>query len=156
MASIVSLTASPTTLCPGEESTIMAVTEPADEKVEKWLKGTTPFPNDNADQNVFTFRASEAQFQPEEESRHGVHLRLSFPGANPQLALEPFHPLPTTLSYFRGADPAGWPANVPVWGGVRYANLYPNIDLELSDAGGLNLVCHIACATANVVSSKFD
>lgn len=86
--------------------------------------------------------------QMEDDTLHGVHIRLTFPGANPQPALEPLHPLTTTLSYFRGDDPAGWQANVPVWGGVRYVNLYPGIDLELSSAGGLNLVCHTACAAA--------
>jgi hypothetical protein len=61
-----------------------------------------------------------------------VHVRLSFPGANPHPRLEPFDRLDTHVSYFMGGDPAGWHADVPVWGGVRYVDLYPGIDLELA------------------------
>ncbi|MBX3058397.1 MAG: PKD domain-containing protein [Anaerolineae bacterium] len=94
------------------------------------------------------FPAQTDAIQMEDDTLHGVHIRLTFPGANPQPGLEAFHPLTTTLSYFRGSDPTGWQANVPVWGSVRYANLYPGVDLELSSAGALNLVCHASCATA--------
>ncbi|MCA9239694.1 MAG: SBBP repeat-containing protein [Planctomycetales bacterium] len=40
----------------------------------------------------------------------------------------------TTVSYFIGNDPEQWHPAVPVWGGVRYVDLYPGIDLELSAA----------------------
>lgn len=69
--------------------------------------------------------------------RQGVNLRLSFPGANPHPRLEPFDRLETHISYFRGNDPARWRGDVPVWGGVRYADLYPGIDLEWSAAAGI-------------------
>lgn len=36
------------------------------------------------------------------------------------------------MSYFVGEDPAKWRAAVPVWSGVRYVDLYPGIDLEVS------------------------
>jgi hypothetical protein len=65
-----------------------------------------------------------------------VNLRLSFPGANQQPALEPFNRLDTHVSYFIGNDPARWRADVPVWGGVRYRELYPGLDLEITGAGG--------------------
>ena len=61
--------------------------------------------------------------------QNAVNLRLSFPGANPQPALEPFDRLDTHVSYFIGNDPAKWRADVPVWGGVRYVDLYPGVDL---------------------------
>ncbi len=67
---------------------------------------------------------------------HGVYLRLTFPGANPRPRLEPFHRLDTVVSYFIGNDPDQWRLNVPVWGGVRYADLYPGIDLELTGQNG--------------------
>jgi hypothetical protein len=76
-------------------------------------------------------------------SELAVNLRLSFPGAGPA-ALEPFRPLTTTVSYFTGRDPSHWRPALPVWGGVRYVNLYPGLDLELAagPAGlGLRLVC---------------
>ena len=62
-------------------------------------------------------------------SRRGVHLRLTFPGANPSPRMEPFGRQKTIASYFRGPDAASWRAAVPVWAGVRYADLYPGIDL---------------------------
>lgn len=63
-----------------------------------------------------------------------VSLRLSFVGANPAPKVEAFGRLATRVSYFRGSDPAGWHANVPVWGGVRYEDVYPGIDLEMTGA----------------------
>ncbi|MBN1963519.1 MAG: SBBP repeat-containing protein, partial [Anaerolineae bacterium] len=60
----------------------------------------------------------------------------SFAGADPAPLLEPFDRLDTRVSYFLGSDPAGWHADVPVWGGVRYRDLYPGIDLEVTSAGG--------------------
>jgi hypothetical protein len=70
------------------------------------------------------------------QSRRGVNIKLSFVGANPHPRLEPFHRLDTHISYFLGDDPARWHADVPVWGGVRYVDLYPGIDLELSGEDG--------------------
>ena len=74
--------------------------------------------------------------ESEVENRQGVNLRLSFPNANPNPRLEPFERLETTVSYFLGNDPDGWRPDVPVWGGVRYVDLYPGIDLEVTSEGG--------------------
>ena len=65
-----------------------------------------------------------------------INLRLSFPGANPHPRLPVFHRLDTHVSYFIGADPRKWHADVPVWGGVRYVGLYPGLDLELVSTCG--------------------
>ena len=67
---------------------------------------------------------------------HGVHLWLSFPGANPHPRLEPFDRQDVAVNYYLGNDPARWHTNVPVWGGVRYADLYPGVDLEIAGADG--------------------
>ena len=71
-----------------------------------------------------------------EELRRGVNLRLSFPGANPTPCMEPFDRLDTVVSYFIGNDPAQWRPAVPVWAGVRYRDLYPGVDLELTGEDG--------------------
>ena len=42
----------------------------------------------------------------------------------------------TTVSYFIGNDPAQWRPDVPVWGGVRYVDLYPGVDLVLGGRDG--------------------
>lgn len=70
------------------------------------------------------------------EGAAGANLRLSFPGGNLHPRLQPFDPLATQVSFLTGDDPAGWRAGVPAWGGVRYVDLYPGIDLELSGAQG--------------------
>lgn len=62
-------------------------------------------------------------------------IRLALPGANPRPRLEPFDRLATRVSFFIGSDPAHWQADVPAWGGLRYRDVYPGLDLELSGAG---------------------
>jgi RHS repeat-associated protein len=71
-----------------------------------------------------------------DQPRRGVNLKLSFPGANPRPRLEPFNRLDTKVSYFTDDDPNKWRADVPVWGGVRYVDLYPGVDLEITGRNG--------------------
>jgi len=71
-----------------------------------------------------------------EKPRTGVNIRLSFPGANAHPRIEPFNRLDTVVSYFIGNDPDKWRPDVPVWGGVRYVDLYPGVDLEVASEGG--------------------
>ncbi|MEW5986902.1 MAG: SBBP repeat-containing protein [Chloroflexota bacterium] len=66
----------------------------------------------------------------------GGNLKLTFVGANPRPRLEPFGRLATHVSYFKGDDPAGWRPDVPVWSGVRYVDLYPGLDLEITSDNG--------------------
>ncbi len=80
-------------------------------------------------------RATPAAFV-EQTPRRSAQLKISFPGAKPHPRLEPFNRLPTKVSYFRGNNPANWRADVPVWGGVRYVDLYPGIDLEITGNAG--------------------
>jgi len=77
-------------------------------------------------------------------SRQGVAIKLSFVGANLHPVLEPFERLETRVNYFIGNDPKRWRTDVPVWGGVRYRDLYPGLDLEVSGEDGQwkwRLVC---------------
>jgi hypothetical protein len=71
-----------------------------------------------------------------DQPRRGVNLKLSFPGASPHPRLEPFNRLDTKVSYFIGNDLANWHPDVPVWGGVRYVDLYPGVDLEITSQNG--------------------
>jgi len=72
----------------------------------------------------------------EEPPRKAVNIKLSFPGSNLHPRIEPFNRLDTVVSYFIGNDPAKWHVAVPVWGGVRYVDLYPGVDLELRGENG--------------------
>ncbi|HEU5101999.1 MAG TPA: hypothetical protein VFU22_23415, partial [Roseiflexaceae bacterium] len=76
-----------------------------------------------------------ARAQRQASTPRGANIKLSFIGANPHPQIEGFNRLDTHLSYFHG-DESQWRADVPVWGGVRYYDLYPGIDLELSGAQG--------------------
>lgn len=69
-------------------------------------------------------------------SSKGVNIKLCFDGANPNPVLEPFNRLETSVNYFIGNEPEKWHSDVPVWGGVRYKDLYPGIDLEVSGKNG--------------------
>ncbi len=64
-----------------------------------------------------------------------IALKITFPGSNPDVRIEPFEPLTTTVSYFIGNDPEQWRPAVPVWNGVRYVDLYPGVDLALGGHG---------------------
>lgn len=66
----------------------------------------------------------------------GVNVKLSFSGANPAPRLEPFNRLDVRVSYLIGNDPVDWYTDVPVWGGVRYVDLYPGVDLEITGGVG--------------------
>src|SRR5262245_42404618 len=59
------------------------------------------------------------------------HARLVFSGSSPEAGIAGLEPLDATVSYFAGADPAGWIRNVPTFAAVRYRDLYPGVDLTV-------------------------
>jgi hypothetical protein len=69
-------------------------------------------------------------------AERGVNLRLSFVGANARPRLEPFEERDALISFFTGCDPDQWQTHVPAWGGVRYEELYPGVDLEITSQNG--------------------
>ena len=68
-------------------------------------------------------------------ARKMVTLKLSFPNAKLYPHLEPFDRLETVFNYYPDQNPDHWRANVPTWGGVRYRDLYPGLDLEITGIG---------------------
>ena len=86
----------------------------------------------------------------EDTPRKGANIKLSFVGTNPKVRLEPFNRLDTRVSYFIGNDPKKWRADVPVWGGARYKDLYPGIDLEITSEKGQMVQRVVARAGANL------
>ena len=79
-----------------------------------------------------------------------VNLKLTFKDANPHPRIEPFNRLDSVVHYYRGRDPDRWRTDAPVWGGVRYVDLYPGLDLEITGEGGRlawRLVCRADCAS---------
>lgn len=93
-----------------------------------WVSLTEPSPQSDPITEAERLDAVEAG----SEAGRQVNLKLSFVGANRHPRLEPFGPLDTRVSYFTGDDPANWRTSVPAWGGVRYVDIYPGIDLEVT------------------------
>jgi uncharacterized protein DUF11/beta-propeller repeat-containing protein len=56
-------------------------------------------------------------------------LRMTLARANPAAAISAGEPLPGKSNYFIGNDPQKWRTGIPQFAGVRYANVYPGIDL---------------------------
>jgi hypothetical protein len=77
------------------------------------------------------------------QSRWQANIKVSFVGLNPEAQMEPFNRLVGHFSYFRGAQDT-WRSNVPIWGGVRFIDLYPGIDLEVT-GDGHRLVQRLIC-----------
>lgn len=59
-----------------------------------------------------------------------------FEGANPQSQILPERPLPGYANYFLGNDPSKWASNVNSYGAIRYANIYPGIDVRFYAENG--------------------
>ncbi|MEO8034827.1 MAG: SBBP repeat-containing protein, partial [Acidobacteriota bacterium] len=60
--------------------------------------------------------------------RERVVTRLQFAGSTGARTVEGLEPLPGVSNYYRGNDPASWVRNVPRFGRVRLADVYPGID----------------------------
>lgn len=106
------------------------------------LSGATVFLADDA---IWLTAPASGATPARDPSIGGVGLRLSFAGAHSRPRIEPFERQPTRVAYFIGDRPSGWYADVPAWGGVRYRELYPRIDLELAGEAGhlaMRLVAH--------------
>ena len=56
-------------------------------------------------------------------------LRMKLVGANPNTKIAGMDELPGKSNYFIGNDPKKWRTNVPNYAKVRYANVYPGVDL---------------------------
>jgi hypothetical protein len=68
----------------------------------------------------------------QQESRKGVNLKVNLIGSNPHPTFESFNRVATSFSYFAGSDPSNWRSDVPAWGGIRYVDIYPGMDLEIT------------------------
>ncbi|HEY4361958.1 MAG TPA: hypothetical protein VGN17_13355 [Bryobacteraceae bacterium] len=58
---------------------------------------------------------------------HGS-LRLRFEGGTRAPKIQPEEALPGKTNYFLGDDPQRWHSDIPLFGKVRYRNVYPGID----------------------------
>jgi hypothetical protein len=56
-------------------------------------------------------------------------LRLQLLGSNSQAKVSGFEELPGRSNYFIGNEPKKWRTNIPTYASVRYASVYPGVDL---------------------------
>ncbi|MFZ0138302.1 MAG: SBBP repeat-containing protein, partial [Candidatus Sulfotelmatobacter sp.] len=68
--------------------------------------------------------SSASAVQPSEQ-----FVRMKLVGANPAATLAGADALPGKSNYIIGNDPQKWHSGIPQFGGVRYARVYPGIDL---------------------------
>jgi len=62
-------------------------------------------------------------------------VRMNFVGASKNSKLEADDRQPGILNYFVGKDRSKWRTDIPLFGRVRYRDLYPGIDLAFHGAG---------------------
>src|SRR6185503_10300574 len=56
-------------------------------------------------------------------------VRMKLEGSNPAPQIEGLEQSTTTSNYFAGSDPAAWRTNIPNYARVRYAQVYPGVDM---------------------------
>src|SRR5437879_2663181 len=56
-------------------------------------------------------------------------VRMRFEGANPEARISGLEQLMKRTNYFIGNHPRRWHTDVPSYGRVKYANIYPGVDL---------------------------
>ena len=56
-------------------------------------------------------------------------VRMKLVGANPVPQIEGLEPLTASTNYFAGSDPTAWRTGIPSYARVRYAQVYPGIDM---------------------------
>src|SRR4029077_197311 len=62
-------------------------------------------------------------------SLNGTALEMTMVGGRGRSVITGVGELPGTSSYFPGKDPASWHVGVPSYAAVRYAQIYPGVDL---------------------------
>jgi hypothetical protein len=72
---------------------------------------------------------AEAQIPNPESRTPAAVLRMQLVGANSQAKVSGLEELPGKSNYFIGNDPKKWRTHVPNYAKVKYANVYPGVDL---------------------------
>ena len=78
----------------------------------------------SAGNNPGSSNSKDAHAQPRPEA-----LTMKLAGSNQHALISGVSPLPGKSNYFIGNDPSRWHRDVPQFARVRYANIYPGIDV---------------------------
>jgi Beta-propeller repeat/Abnormal spindle-like microcephaly-assoc'd, ASPM-SPD-2-Hydin len=76
-----------------------------------------------------TSQGSTNENSASQSSSAAATVQFALVGASRNLAVTGENPQPGKVNYFLGNAPTQWLTNVPIYGRVRYANVYPGIDL---------------------------
>jgi hypothetical protein len=94
----------------------------------------SPLQKTSYDAHVIPAKASNVS--REESLAAGVALDLQFVRANPNVSVEGSELASSKANYLRGNDPAQWRTDLPRYGEVVYRELWPGIDLHVSEKNG--------------------
>jgi hypothetical protein len=89
----------------------------------------------------------------------GETVKLSFPGSRSGVSLEGVARSGARVSYLYGSDPSKWLRDVPVWGTIRYKDLYPGLDLVLDgrqEDALIQLDCKAGCRDSAQVQLQLE
>ncbi len=82
-----------------------------------------------AHEAVLSLRSSAPRSKSSDRNENLSILRMQMVGANSGAAVTGDHQLPGHSNYFIGNDSARWRRNIPQFSRVRYAQVYPGVDL---------------------------
>jgi hypothetical protein len=99
-----------------------------DEEVRYYAQGDRYAFYLTRDRAILSFLDSSAQIR--------VTLALRFPGSSERSGPRGLDPADRDVNYFRGLDPTAWRTGIVRYATVEYRDLWPGIDLHLSDHAG--------------------
>ncbi len=68
--------------------------------------------------------------------RGSAAVRVEFAGAERDPQIEALDPTGASVNYLRGSDPTAWRTGVPLYGAIRYHDLWPGIDIVYRGESG--------------------
>ena len=102
-------------------------TQESGEEGRLWSVARGPLLSDR--NSKFETRNSAALRAPNSNPESPLVLRLRLLGANAGAKVTGHDELPGKSNYFIGKDPTKWHTHIPTYGRVRFASIYPGVDL---------------------------
>ncbi len=83
------------------------------------------------------FAVSNPPSSPDADRLVESDVRIRLVGANPHPAVTGLEPLPGRVNYLIGDDKSKWHTNIPTFGRVKFAGVYPGVDVVHYGVGDL-------------------
>lgn len=90
--------------------------------------------------------------------RGAAAVRVEFAGAEPNPEIEALDESGASINYLRGSDPAHWRTGLPLYGAIRYHEVWPGIDIVYRGESGHLKAEYIVAAGADLsrLRLRFD